>query len=282
VTLERLHDLPRPLAFVLPGGGALGAWQVGILKALTEQHVRPDLLIGVSAGAVNASLFAWNGDLDGLRRLEHIWRTIRRRDLMRMHPGRIALAVSGRRPSFLDNRHGEAFLRRHLGHRQIEDAPIALALVATDLATGRPVTLTRGDATSAVVASSAFPGVYPPVIRDGRTLIDGGVVADVPLDIAVELGARSAVVISVPALAAGDPPTRAIDILFRASTWGVEAHGRTTLARPPEGLQVVEIPTPESMITTFSVGRTAQTIDDAHRHTSLWLAGLIPGSAPPR
>jgi NTE family protein len=273
VTLARLSALPRPLAFVLPGGGALGAWQVGILKALTEQGVKADMLVGVSAGAVNASLFAWNSDPDAFRRLEHIWRTIRRRDLLRVNPARIALAIVGRRPSFITNRHGEDFLRRHLGHRLLEDAPIELAIVATDLASGRAVLLDRGEAVSAVLASTAFPGVYPPVHRDGKVLVDGGVVADIALDQAVELGARSAVVVSVPPLAPGPAPRHAIDAMFRASTFGVEAHGRTVLARPPHGLEVVDIPTPPSDITTFAVGRTGSIIDEAYAHTTRWLLG---------
>jgi hypothetical protein len=68
VTPEQVAILPRPLAFVLPGGGALGSYQVGVLRALTEAGIEPDLLIGVSAGAVNAALFAWNSGLDGIMR----------------------------------------------------------------------------------------------------------------------------------------------------------------------------------------------------------------------
>lgn len=97
----------------------------------------PDQLVGVSAGSVNAALFAWNGGIDGLHRMEAIWRGIKRRDLMRVHPGRLALAVAGRQSSFLDNRHGRSFLHRHLGQRLLEHAPTPLALVATDLSTGR-------------------------------------------------------------------------------------------------------------------------------------------------
>jgi predicted acylesterase/phospholipase RssA len=117
VTPDELAGLPRPLAFVLPGGGALGSYQVGVMRALTEAGVAPDMLIGVSAGSVNASLFAWNHGLDGLQRVEAIWRSIRRRDLLRFQPHRLALAMAGRYPSFLDNRHGREFLRRHFGGR---------------------------------------------------------------------------------------------------------------------------------------------------------------------
>ena len=272
MTPAELAALPRPLAFVLPGGGALGAYQVGVLRALAEVDVTPDLLVGVSAGAVNAALFAWNPGLDGVRRVEGIWRAIRRRDLLRLQPGRVAMAMAGRHPSFLDNRHGLHFLRQHLGTRRLEDAPTPTALVATDLSTGEAVALRVGDAATAVLASSAFPGVYPPIHFGGRMLIDGGVVADIPLDLTLAMGAATALVLNVPPLAPDEPPRRALDILFRASSLGVEAHGRTVLRRPPEGLTVVEIPAPPSPLTTFDVSRAAGVIDDGHRHAADWLA----------
>src|SRR4051794_10206519 len=161
-----LHKLPRPLGYVLPGGGALAAYQVGVLDALTAVGVQPDRLIGVSGGAMNAALFWWSSGLDDVSRLERIWTNVRRRDLLRVHPGRFALALAGKRRSFVDNRHGIAFLRTHLGARRIEHAPIPLTIIATDLATGRPFIFESGDVVSAIVASSAFPGVFPPV--EGR------------------------------------------------------------------------------------------------------------------
>ena len=269
--IDTLRSLPRPLAFVLPGGGALAAYQLGVLDALTAAGLRPDRLIGVSAGAMNASLFAWSSDREGVRRLESIWSNVKRRDLLRMHPGRMALALAGKRASFLDNRHGIAFLRRHLGARLIEHAPIPLTIIATDLATGRPFILESGDVVFAIVASSAFPGVFPPVELAGHTLIDGGVVADVPLDVAAELGMASVVVITVPPLAPAPVPQHPVAVVLRSSTWGVEAHGRTIVARPPDGLRVVEIPTQPSSVTTFAVGSAAATIEGARKFTEAWL-----------
>ena len=139
MSVASLHALPRPLAFVLPGGGVLGAYQVGVLRALAEHGVTADLLVGVSAGSLNAASAAWSPGLDGLDALERAWRSVRRRDLLRVHPGRLALAFTGRRASFLDSRHGEAWIRRTLGEWRIEDAPIRLAVVATDVTTGRGV-----------------------------------------------------------------------------------------------------------------------------------------------
>lgn len=272
MTPERIATLPRPLAFVLPGGGALGAYQVGVLQALATAGVQPDLLVGVSAGSVNAALYAWNPGMQGLARMEQMWRGITRRDLMRIRFGRMALAVAGRHPSFLDNMDGHRFLRRHLGARLLQHAPTRVALVATDLLTGEAVALTEGDAAQAVLASSAFPGVFPPVEIDGRSLVDGGVVADIPLDLTLQLGAATALVLSVPWLAATKVPRHALDILFRASSLGVEAHGRTVLRRPPPGLVVVEVPAPETDITTFDVGRSVHMLDEGRARAGEWLA----------
>ena len=269
--IDILRSLPRPLAYVLPGGGALAAYQVGVLDALTAAGVQPDRLIGVSAGALNAALFAWSSDADGVRRIERIWANVRRRDLLRVHPGRMALALAGKRASFLDNRHGIAFLRKHLGARLIEHAPIPLTIITTDLATGRPFILESGDVVFAIVASSAFPGVFPPVQLDGHTLIDGGVVADVPLDVAAELGMASVIVVAVPPLAPAPVPLHPVAVVLRSSTWGVEAHGRTIVARPPGGLRVVDVPTQPSSITTFAVGSATETIKEARRFTEAWL-----------
>ena len=269
--IDRLRSLPRPLAYVLPGGGALAAYQVGVLDALTAAGLQPDRLIGVSAGALNAALYAWASDADGVRRIERIWADVKRRDLLRLHPGRLALALAGKRASFLDNRHGIGFLRRHLGARLIEHAPIPLTIIATDLATGRPFVLESGDVVTAIVASSAFPGVFPPIEIDGHILIDGGVVADVPLDVAAELGVASVIVVTVPPLAPAPVPQHPVSVVLRSSTWGVEAHGRTMVARPPDGLHVIEIPSQPSAVTTFAVGSAATTIDEARRFTEAWL-----------
>ena len=268
-----IHALPRPLALIFPGGGALGAYQVGAARALFEAGVVPDLLVGVSAGSVNASFLAWHPGVEGTRVLEAMWLSVRRRDLLPVHPTHIVLALTGRRSSLVDSVHGERFLRRHLGRRLVEQAPTPLAVIATDLETGAPVVIRTGDLASAVVASSSFPGVYPPVRRDGRWLIDGGVVADIPLDLTADMGAASAVVIAVPPLAPSPPPRTPINILLRASTWGAEAHGRTTLRRPPASLAVIEVPSGPNPTTTFQLGGPGELIAAGHHATSTWLSG---------
>jgi hypothetical protein len=79
------------------------------------------------------------------------------------------------------------------------------------------------------------------------------------------------IVVTVPPLAPAPVPQHPVSVVLRSSTWGVEAHGRTMVARPPDGLHVIEIPSQPSSITTFAVGSAAATIDEARQFTEAWL-----------
>jgi NTE family protein len=167
---------PAPTAaFVLSGGGSLGAVQVGMLEALRRKGVRPDLLVGTSVGAVNAAYVAGHGfttaSLDGLAA---VWTALGRHDVFRLRPRRALYAVGGFAPSLLTDDGLRRLLTAHLRFAALEDAQIPMRAVATDLVSGRGVVIGEGEALSAVMASAAIPGLFPPVVRAGRTLVDGG------------------------------------------------------------------------------------------------------------
>src|SRR3954447_985734 len=109
-------------AFVLSGGGSLGSVQVGMLAALHERGIRPDLLIGTSAGAINAAYIGAHGfDDDSVERLGSLWRRIRRQDVFPIDPLRQALALAGRRPSLCSQRPLQRLIEEHLPLDAIED-----------------------------------------------------------------------------------------------------------------------------------------------------------------
>ena len=109
--------------------------------------------------------------------------------------------------------------------------------------------------TSALLASCALPAIYPPVDHEGRRLVDGGIANDLPLDVARDLGARSAVVIPVPPPDPDALPTGAIDILQYATSLGIEAHNRTKLAQTWPGLTVHQIPADPTTATSLDFDR---------------------------
>jgi NTE family protein len=185
---------PPRTAFVLAGGGSLGAVEVGMLHALTEHGMRPDFVVGASAGAINGAYFAADPTLSGVARLDALWRGLIRRHVMPMRLSDL-FRIAMRRDYLVDPSGLRTLLEKHLSYRLLEDAAIPMHVVATDMLLGSEVLISSGPAVEAVLASTAIPGVFPPVRIDGRDLIDGGVANNTPISTAMKLGAQRIIVL---------------------------------------------------------------------------------------
>ena len=148
-----------PTALSQSGGGNLGAVQVGMLHALAARGIAPDLLVGTSAGALNAAFVAAHGtDEDALHALARVWARLDRRDVFPLEPSRVLRSLTGLESALCSDRGLRGLLEEHLRLRRLEDAPLPLHVVATDFLSGSEVLLSHGDALSAVLASCAIPG----------------------------------------------------------------------------------------------------------------------------
>ena len=176
-------------AFVLSGGASLGAVQVGMLRALADEAITPDLIVGTSVGALNGGWIASRPDAAGIVALGDLWLSLSRKEIFPTHPIAGLLGFMGRRPHLIPNSGLRRLLSDQLGFARLEDAPIPFHVVATDVISGTDVLLSSGDAVDAIAASAAIPGVFPPVKINGRDLMDGGVVNNTPVSHAVALGA---------------------------------------------------------------------------------------------
>jgi NTE family protein len=203
-------------AFVLSGGGSLGAVQVGMLRALYECGVRPDLLIGTSVGAVNSAWVAANPDDRGLDQLADIWMRLRRQDVFPLSPLTGARGLIGRSNHFISSDNLRALLERHIPFQRLEDARVPLHIVATELKSGRAAILGSGPAVPALLASCAIPGVFPPVTIARREYIDGGVANHTPITVAVELRASTIYVLPVGYPWLKREPTNALGMALHA------------------------------------------------------------------
>jgi NTE family protein len=211
-------------AFVLSGGGSLGAVQVGMLAALEARGFRPDLLVGTSVGALNAAYVAANGyDPAAIDRLAVVWRLLRRADVFPIDPFRQAMAAAGRRPSLCSRRSLRRIVESNLSIANLEAAQIPLHIVTTDVMSGEEVLLSSGDLTSAVLASAAIPAVFAPVEREGRVLMDGGVANNAGVSHAIALGADRVVVLPAGfSCALVAPPTTPLAAAMHALTLVIE------------------------------------------------------------
>ncbi|WP_191298934.1 patatin-like phospholipase family protein [Lentzea cavernae] len=184
-----LYTLPKPVAVAVGGGGVLGAAHVGVGHALEQRGFVPDLVVGTSVGALNGAIAAAHPG-GAAQWLDTVWTRLRRREVFPFG------YLSSRASVFTDRGLRRLIARAGLPAR-IEQLPIPFTSVAMDLDSGAEVLLDRGDLESALLASAAIPGILPPVDRDGRTLVDGGVIAYVPVRAAWQAGAASVVVLAV-------------------------------------------------------------------------------------
>ena len=211
-TSEALRTLPRPVAVVLGGGGVLGAAHVGVGYVLEERGFVPDLIVGTSVGALTGAVAAAHPDR-AAPWLDHVWNQLRRREVF-------PLGYLSSRASIFANRGLRRLIAQAGLPSRIEQLGVPFAAVAMDLTTGAEVLLDHGDLESALLASAAIPGVLPPVAREGRMLVDGGVIAHVPVRAAQRAGAASVVVLSTGPeswpLHLTVPPRRASAIAARA------------------------------------------------------------------
>jgi NTE family protein len=207
-------------AFVLSGGGSLGAVQVGMLQALCAHGVQPDLLLGTSAGAMNAAWVADHGtSADSLSGLAAVWGGLRRRDIFPLDARQAFRGLSGRSAALSSGTRLRQLVEANTRIRDLDEAHVPLHLVATDLASGRSALLSTGSVTTAVLASAAIPGILPPVQHGDRQLIDGGVAGVSGVAAAVDLGADVVYVLPTgSACALPKPPRTAVGVALHALT----------------------------------------------------------------
>ena len=239
------------IGLVLGGGGAAGVAHVGVIRELERLGIRPDLITGTSMGAIIGGLYAAGYTPDDLERvaLEVEWDSILNDSSNRLleHPLRrdsrleplsvqadLPLGIGATGVSLNAGLVDGVKLTAILGQltaqaNEIQDfdkLPIPFRAVATDLATGQPVHLDRGPLVDALRASMSIPALFPPVARDGRLLVDGGVSNNLPIDVARQMGADIVIVSSIP------PAEKQVEELgsFGASlgqTMSIFIHART-------------------------------------------------------
>jgi NTE family protein len=188
--MDRQPRRPK-VAFVLSGGAGLGAIQVGMLRALYERDIRPDLIVGTSAGALNGAFIASRPQtVETADELADVWRSLRRKQVFPLNPLTGLLGFLGARDHLVPASGLQRLIERHTQVELLEELPIPLHVVAVDVITGEELRVSSGPVLEAVLGSAAIPGVLAPVEWGDLTLMDGGVANNTPISHAVELGAQ--------------------------------------------------------------------------------------------
>jgi NTE family protein len=233
-------------AFVLSGGASLGAVQVGMLRALYEHDIAPDLIVGACVGAINGAYIASRPQspetAEGLAR---VWNGVGRGDVFPLSPLSSLGGLLGRRDHVLSGAGLRRTIASQLEFDWIEDAPIPLHVLAVDLLSGAEALLSDGPALKAIMASTAIPGVFPVVERGGLRLIDGGVTNNTPISHALALGASEIFVLPTGvACASRTPPRGALGTVVHATTLLIQRRLIEEIDRYCDEAKLVVLPPP--------------------------------------
>ncbi|MDD5249903.1 MAG: patatin-like phospholipase RssA [Rhodocyclaceae bacterium] len=209
------------IGFVLGSGSARGWAHIGALRALADAGIVPDVICGCSIGALVGAACA-NGDLD---KLETWVRSLTRRDVI----GLMDLSFNG--GGLLKGDKLMAFFAKHFTDRDFEQLSTPFACLATDLATGREVWFREGSVAAAVRAAIAMPGLFTPVVRDGRLLVDGALVNPVPVSLCRAMGADIVIAVDLDSNIVGSALRKAAGSDRSGSRWGSRLLTTLGLAR---------------------------------------------------
>lgn len=232
-----------PVAFVLSGGGPLGAFQVGLIESLITEGITADFVVGTSVGALNAVAVAQDPSLQGVMALREVWLEMRRDDIF--PGGRLVSAWHAfKRGSHVFSNTGLRRIIGRLGVENFEDLALPAHIVATNLETGAETWFHSGPLVDPLLASSAMPGIFPPVMIDGTSYIDGGIANNVPVSKAVELGARRIYLLNVSGATQKRMLSRPHDFVMHGLVLARAQRYRLDIERYRQQAEIIEFPPP--------------------------------------
>lgn len=267
-------DVQPKTAFVFAGGGSFGAIHVGMLYSLVKRGIIADMVVGSSVGALNGAYYAGNPTLDGIQRLETIWRGLHRSDVFPLN-WRTMLGFLRRRDFLITSDALRRLVDRNLAYRNLEDAKIPVHIVATDILSGGTVVLSEGSAAQAIIASAAIPAAFAPVQFNDLYLADGAVSSNTPVTVAVARGARRLIVLPTGYSCALDkPPIGIIANALHALTLLIARQLMSELQGLDKSIEYFVVPPLCPLAgSPYDFSQTGELIERASRSTDNWLAG---------
>jgi NTE family protein len=272
-------------AFVLGGGGLLGATEIGMLQALFEAGHRPDLVVGTSVGALNGAVVAADPTPACLDRLTAMWQAMSGNEVFTVGLGRLR-DVARHRTHLHPITPLRDLLDRELGPIAIEDLAVPFQCCAACIERAAETWFDRGPLSAAVTASCAVPGLFPPVRIGDEHFLDGGIVNSIPVGRAIELGATTVYVLHVGRI--DRPlvvPTRPWEVAAVAFEIARRHRFAYDMAQVPDGVTVHVLPagdveTPTANLRYRDTKRVRVRVAQAYEAASTYLAAVEAGAAP--
>jgi NTE family protein len=258
-------------AFVLSGGGNQGVSQLGMLRALIEREIYPDVVVGTSAGALNGAAIAADPSLENLDRLDELWCSLQGTDVFPGSKLSRAWNVLRRDDHLFENSGLAAVIYRSMSVRTFAELAVPLRVIAADLDTGEEVVFAQGPLGPALLASAALPGVFPSIRHDNRLLVDGAVVNSVPLWHALAGPVDRVFVLNVTGSVADKVSRSPLDVVLRAFAISRNQRFELELRHAPPEVEVMVLPRPIDARDVFDFSGARELIHEGYRLTARML-----------
>jgi NTE family protein len=260
----------KKTAFVFAGGGSFGAIQAGMLQSLVAHGVTADMVVGSSVGALNGAFYAGDPTVKGMERLAEVWRGLKRHDVFPV-TWRTMLGFLWRRDFLITHDGVRKLVDDHIPFQQLEDAPLPVHVVTTDIISGDSVVFSEGPTMEAIVASTAIPGAFSPIHYKNYYLADGAISSNTPIRVAVRKGARRLIILPTGhACANNAPPVGAVANALHALTLLIARQLVNELENLGPDIEYYVIP--PLVGSPYDFSRTEDHIERAIRSTDAWLA----------
>ena len=248
------------------------------MHSLAAHGISADMVVGSSVGALNGAFYAGDPTLDGVRRLETIWRGLTRNDVFPI-TWKTLLGFLWRRDFLIPHDGIRKLIDDHIPYRNLQDARLPVHIVATDIVSGDSVVLSEGSTAEAIVASTAIPGAFAPVRYKDMFLADGAISSNTPIRVAVAKGARRLVILPTGyACSTNAPPVGAVANALHALTLLIARQLVSELEGLGPDIEYFVVPPLCPLVgSPYDFTRTADHIERAIQSTDAWLKQNVFG-----
>ncbi|TFF84956.1 patatin-like phospholipase family protein [Candidatus Heimdallarchaeota archaeon] len=268
----KLNLLKKKTAFVFSGGASLGSIEIGALKAIVEEGIKADLVLGTSVGSLNGAMYAYNPTLEGVKIIEDIWRTINVWNVFTPSPTTPIASLTTMRQFLISPKNLRKLITEKIPYTRMEETEIPLYVIGTDIARGEEVVFNEGLIIEALMSSACIPSVFPPQKMKDKTIVDGGVVNNAPISTAVRLGAERIVVFPIGTPSHGREPSHVAEMMIHTLIYILNRQLTTDLLFYKDQAEIILVPPPDSVdVWPNDFSKSEQLIEDAYNKVKNWL-----------
>ncbi|NHJ31458.1 MAG: patatin-like phospholipase family protein [Asgard group archaeon] len=268
-------------AFVFSGGASLGAVEVGALKAIVEEGIQADMVLGTSVGSLNGAMYAFNPTIEGVKAIEDVWLNINVWNVFTPSPLTPVFNITTFGLYLISPKNIRKLIQQNMEFTRIEETQVPLYIIGTDVKSGQEVVFNKGLAMEALMSSVAIPGVFPPQRMEDYSIVDGGIVNNAPISTACRLGAERVVVFPIGVPSPDQEPKTVAEVLIRSFIFLLNRQLSTDIQLYKDKVELVVIPPPDRIdVGPHDFSKSKLLIEESYAKAKDWLKndGFSPNS----